>query len=269
MEELKVASAQLHLIDNDFEGNMAVVREMVERVMSENNVDLLLFPEVCVEGIDTSAAKAAKLTDAKIAEIDSFWREMAQMSGIHILAGRTGKKNGSWQNLATCYAPDKTILAEYSKIHLYNAERKFYTPGNNRVIFNLKGFRIGVMICADLGFPELSRAMAMDGVDLFAVCSCWGEPHSMMWRLCNQMRAGENSCYLISSNRVGDEVTGRKAIGNSMLVSPSGEVLANLGLTDNGYFTHTIQKAGYASMLPPNSDWLDWRRPELYTPGEK
>ena len=91
----------------------------------------------------------------------------------------------------------------------------------------------------------------------------------MVWCLCNQMRAAENGCYLISSNRVGHEITGRNAIGNSMLVSPSGEVLANLGLTDNGYFCHTIQKGDYASMLPPSSAWLDWRRPELYTPAEK
>jgi len=242
------------------------VHGMVERVMTESSVDLLLFPEVCVEGIDTSTYKAQRLTDEKIAEIDSFWREMAFISGIHILAGRTGKKDGAWQNLATCYAPDKTVLAEYSKIHLYNTERDFYTPGDTRVIFNLKGFRIGIMICADLGFPELSRAMAADGVDLFAVCSCWGEPQSMLWCLCNQMRAAENGCYLVSSNRVGAEITGRKAIGNSMLVGPSGEVLANLGLTDNGYFTHTIQKGSYSSMLPPCSYWLEWRRPELYTP---
>jgi len=265
METLKVASAQLELIDNDFEGNMEKVRDMVGRVMTERGVDLLLFPEVCIEGVDTSDVKTAKLTDEKIAEIDGFWREMAQVSGIHILAGRTGKQNGAWQNLATCYAPDKTVLAEYSKIHLYNAEREFYQPGNARVIFDLKGWRIGIMICADLGFPELSRAMAVDGVDLFAVCSCWGEPLTMMWCLCNQMRAGENGCYLISSNRIGDEITGRKAIGNSMLVSQSGEILANLGLTDNGYFTYTIQKGDYASMLPPSSYWLDWRRPELYS----
>ncbi len=263
MGTLRVASVQFPIIDNDFDGNMERAQHMVQEVMKENNVDLLLFPEVCIEGVDKDSFESL-LTEARLQAINDFWHRMAKMSGIHILAGHIDRKDDIWRNLATCYAPDGSILAEYSKAHLYNTERGFFKQGDERVIFNLKGFSIGIMICADLGFPEFSRALAVEGADVFAVPSCWGYPHDLLWTLCNQLRAAENAAYMVSCNRFGKEITGRVALGHSMVASPRGEIIANLGLQRQGYFVATLHKSEIE--LERNSlKWLEWLRPELYS----
>lgn len=262
MSTLKVACAQFKLVDNDFDANMHHARNMALKIAEqEKNVDLILFCETCLEGVDKSFLEA-NLTAERIAQIEKFWSDLAAETGMHVLAGRVDRRGEKWYNLATCYAPDGTVLAEYGKTHLYNSERDFMTPGDKRVIFTLKDWRIGLMICADLGFPELSRAMAVDGVDMFAVPSCWGEPHAMLWTLCNQMRAAENGCWLVSCNRIGPELV-RNLIGSSMVVSPSGEIMANLGLCDEAYFVHTLTHGCPSGTMQPVG-WLDWLRPELY-----
>ncbi len=262
MSLLRVASVQFPLIDNDFDGNMERAEHMVNQVMSETQVDLIMFPELCIDGVDLKSYEQL-LTEQRIEAIDSFWRRMARKSGIHVLAGRAVHREGVWRNLATCYAPGGEILAEYAKTHLYNTERDFFEPGDERVIFHLKGFAIGIMICADLGFPEFSRALVADGAEVFAVPSCWGYPHDALWTLCNQLRAAENGCYMVSCNRFGKEKNGRIALGHSMATSPRGEIIANLGLQRQGYFVTTLQKCEI-ELERGAVQWLQWIRPELY-----
>jgi predicted amidohydrolase len=262
MSVLRVASVQFPIVDNDFSGNMMRAEKMIKQVMQEKDVDLLLFPEVCIEGVNLPSFETL-LTDEQLDEIDNFWRKMAKMSGIHILAGHIACRDGTWFNLASCYAPDGNVIAEYAKTHLFNAEREFFKPGDKSVIFKIRDFSIGIMICADLGFPEFSRTMAVQGVDVLAVPSCWAYPHDLLWTLCNQLRAGENGCYLVSCNRLGQEINGRIALGHSMAVSPRGEIIANLGLQKEGYFVANLHK-GEVELERGVVKWLEWLRPELY-----
>lgn len=262
MSTLRVASVQFPLVDNDFDGNMERAEQMVRQVMKETQVDLLLFSELCIEGVDIKSYEHL-LTKQQIDTIDNFWRRMARTSGIHILAGHAVRRDGVWRNLATCYSPDGGVLAEYAKTHLFNAERDFFKPGDEKTIFHLKGFAIGIMICADLGFPEFSRALAVEGAEVFAVPSCWGYPHDLLWTLCNQLRAAENSCYMVSCNRFGKEKSGRVALGHSMATSPRGEIIASLGLQKQGYFVTTLHKSE-VQLERGTIQWLHWLRPELY-----
>lgn len=264
MEPLKVVSTQFELVDGDIQENMrraeALAREVAE---NEKNVDLMLFSECCLEsGMDFSDYEE-KLTSTVIAEIEQFWRRMAKTTGIYILAGHVGREqDGAWRNYATCFAPDGTIYAQYAKAHLYMQERGFFKPGDEKVIFDLKGYKIGILICADLGFPEFSRQLALAGANVFAVPSCWGYPHDDLWILCNRLRAAENNAYMVSCNRYG-KCGDRFVLGNSMVTNPRGEIIANLGVQPRGYFVANIlqeeierERMGVL--------WLQWLRPELY-----
>jgi predicted amidohydrolase len=262
MGVLRVASVQFPIVDNDYLGNMARAEKMVKQVMKEKDVDLLLFPELCIEGVDKPSFEKL-LTIDQIEKIHSFWIKMAKMSGIHILPGRIARRNGTWFNLASCYDPEGNVIAEYAKTHLFNQERGFFKPGDKKVIFNIRDFSIGIMICADLGFPEFSRTMAIEGVDVLAVPSCWAYPHDLLWILCNQLRAAENGCYLVSCNRFDKEINGRIALGHSMVTSPRGEIIANLGVQEEGYFIADLHKSE-VELERGVVKWLEWLRPELY-----
>lgn len=263
MSKLKVASVQLNIKDGAYEENMALAKSLIEEISNnEKNVDLILFHECCLEGMDSDSYDNS-LTEEVRQTIIHFWKDMARLANAYIIAGHVAFIDNQWENHASCFSPDGEIISQYAKTHLYCGEREVMREGKSETIFQIKDFNIGYLICADLGFPELSRKMARSGVDLFVVPSCWAYPHFDLWLLCNRLRAAENSAYLLSSNRIGNECTGRVLFGHSMLVSPMGEVLASLGEQENTYFTYTIEK-DYPSSSLTSVGWLDWIRDDLY-----
>lgn len=112
----------------------------------------MLFHEACLE----SGLGIVNIDDAITKKVNDFWMALAARTGINILAGRLERQGDKIYNKGTVYAPDGRILADYAKIHLYNQERETVTPGDSMSIFELNGMKIGIMICADFGFPELS-----------------------------------------------------------------------------------------------------------------
>ncbi len=264
MDTLKVAVSQFQTVDGDIPFNMLQAEKMIRRVMAEKNVDMMLFCEVCLDNFGTNERLFAEYTDDKIQMVQEFWANMAKMAGFAILSGFAGKNDqGEWQNYCACFTPEGDVIGQYAKAHLYKGERESFVPGDEPVVFTYKGWRIAPLICADLGFPEFSRIQAYKGVDLFCVPSCWAYPHDELWVLCNRLRAAENAAYLVSCNRYGEEPGGRMNLGTSMAVNPKGEIIADLGLSQEGYFIANLTK-DVLSEKDVSHEWLDWVRPELY-----
>ena len=115
---IKVASVQVSVEDNAFDANMSNARAMALRVAeNEKGVDLMLFHEGCLEG----GVPLEQVDEAMTARALKFWKELAAQTGINILAGRLERRpDGKLYNMATVFAPDGSILADYCKIHLYN-----------------------------------------------------------------------------------------------------------------------------------------------------
>lgn len=263
MEHLSIASAQIELIENDYRGNMGRAAAMTAAIAAGSTAGALLFPELCIEGNDF-ADYAQNLSDRKLEEIDDFWRGLARNHGKHIVTGKVCRREGLLYDCAVCYTPEGEILAQYDKAHLYDGERKVFVAGDSFVIMELAGFRLGLLVCADLGFPEFSRAMAGSGVDAFLAISSWCRPYEDLWRLCCRARAAENTCWLVACNRLGVEPTGRYNCGCSVAVAPSGKVVADLADRQNRYFTVDIRREDI-SQQRQEVRWLEWLRPELYS----
>ena len=264
MQYLKVAAAQFHLIDGDLPYNMRQAESMIARVKQEKNVDLMVFCEACLDNFGSNQRLLHEYAEADMQAVASFWARMAKEAGFAILAGFLGKnQKGQWQNYAACFTPEGTILGKYAKSHLYMQERDLFIPGDDPVVFTYKGWRIAPLLCADLGFPEFSRIQAYQGVDLFLAPSCWAYPHDTLWRLCNRLRAAENTAYLVSCNRYGPQAGGRLNLGHSMAVNPKGEVIADLGTGEDCYFIANLNKAEIQAERQL-CHWLQWVRPGLY-----
>ncbi len=154
----------------------------------------------------------------------------------HILAGSVLEKaRGSKKayNTSILIGPDGTIVAKYRKIHLFDArigdkiirEPEFFLPGRRNVLARAGEFTAGLSVCYDLRFSQLYRKYA--GADIITVPSCFtrktGEAH---WEMLLRARAIENLCYVLAPGQVGPDARGVEAYGNSMIVSPWGEVLA-------------------------------------------
>lgn len=258
--QLKIAGVQLTVTQNNIFGNMENVEKMAMKVVeNEKNVDLIMFHEACLES-GTDLDSFDKETSDKIHE---FWKGIAIKAGTNILAGRLERREDGVYNQATVYAPDGSVLADYSKIHLYNKERETIVPGSELSIFELNGMKIGIMICADFGFPELARAYAVKGCHLIAVSSSWAYPDDDLWTICNQARSSENGVYVASVDRTGVVTEGFVKVGRSMVCNPDGLIIANLWEETDTYYVQTIRREE-VEKRHKTMKWLEWLRPELY-----
>ncbi|MCW3982276.1 MAG: carbon-nitrogen hydrolase family protein [Candidatus Bathyarchaeota archaeon] len=127
---------------------------------------------------------------------------------------------------AAILAYDGEIKTIYRKIHLFDAfgyrESELFEAGRRLALTRFRAFRVGLAVCFDLRFPELFRALASRGADLFIVPSGWyrGEHKVDQWRILTKARAHENNSYLIGVNQ-----TRPLFIGHSTVVSPMGNTV--------------------------------------------
>ena len=141
-------------------------------------------------------------------------------------------------------------LGYYNKRHLfaYGREDEYYTAGNKRLIASVKGWKINLQVCYDLRFPVWARQTppreGEDGrglYDILLYTANWPERRIHAWKTLLQARAIENQCYVIGLNRVGNDGNNIYHNGNSMVISPLGEILYEK-LHDEDIFTITLQK---------------------------
>jgi len=226
---------------------------LAERICREQAPELILFPELAAEGYDLG------LQEEGLAE---FWSGLAARLHVHVLAGLARSRDGQWYDSACCFDPAGRWLTEYRKIHLWGEETKHFQAGDAPVVLELKGWKLGLMICADLGFPELSRKLCAAGdIDLLAVVSAWSGAFGEMWNLCCRMRALENCCYLAAANLWGSR--GKESFcGLSQLCGPGGELLARCP-DEEGYICLDLDQQAPARQKQ-SLPWLKMRRPELY-----
>ena len=123
------------------------------------------------------------------------------------------------------------LVSLYRKVHLYDAlgfrESDKMAPGRSIAApAPSPAGRLGMMVCYDLRFPEMSRTLAQAGSDVIAAPSAWvrGRSKEDHWITINRARAIENGCYMVSPDQVGNIYCGR-----SVVVDPFGEVLLDMG----------------------------------------
>lgn len=205
---------------------------------------------------DRAALLAAIGDDAVNPALDAF-RAMARDAGItlHIgsMAVRVGDKAA---NRAFVIDPRGEVVATYDKIHLFDVdlaggeswrESNTYVAGRQAVTVDLPFARLGLAICYDLRFPQLFRAYGDAGVEILTIPAAFtrqtGEAH---WHLLQRARAIENGAFVISAAQGGVHEDGRETFGNSLIVAPSGKILAEAA-TEPGLIVADLDLAEVAA----------------------
>lgn len=175
--------------------------------------------------------------------IQQFLADTACRLGLWLVAGTlplSTPQPDRVSNSVLVYNPGGQCVARYDKIHLFRFdngaesydESRVLERGNTPTRFELPSvdghrWQIGLSVCYDLRFPELYRAYAAAGVDLLLVPSAFthttGQAH---WEVLLRARAIENLAFVAAAAQGGVHPGGRRTWGQSILVDPWGQVLA-------------------------------------------
>jgi predicted amidohydrolase len=159
--------------------------------------------------------------------------ELAREHRMTIIGSMPEPAEGNVYNTASVLGPDGSVLGSYRKVHLFSLhhEDRHFKAGRTPLVCETGMGRIGVMICYDLRFPELSRTLALKGATVLVVAAQWPVTRISHWQTLLRARAIENQVFVVAANscgRAGELTFG----GASAIVSPWGEVMAEAGSTE-------------------------------------
>jgi predicted amidohydrolase len=162
--------------------------------------------------------------------------ELARDTGAMVLGGRTVPGARKPRNVMTLATPGEQARDMYAKMKLFSpsGEDRVLEAGEAPGYMDWTGLRAQIAICYDLRFPEVFRAGLKAGATAIALGACWPNIRQAHWRALLIARAIENQCFVFACNRVGSDpvgATGKQLhySGGSMVISPKGEVLGELG----------------------------------------
>ena len=221
--------------------NLAAALKSINEA-KEAGADYVLTPEMT----NILTAKREQLfakivTEERDATLTTL-REVARKLAIYIHIGSLAIKTSPEKAANRSFLIDRRgeVVARYDKIHMFDVdlaggesyrESNTYRPGELAMVSDLPWGRLGLTVCYDLRFPALYRALAEAGVSFLAIPSAFtrqtGEAH---WHVLQRARAIENGCFVFAAAQGGKHENGRETYGHSLIVDPSGRILAEGGI---------------------------------------
>jgi predicted amidohydrolase len=260
---MKIALYQGHGRLNDVEGAFTQMAELAGRATA-NGANLLLLPEMYLSGYNiglSNAKKAAITTDGP--EMTRAGK-IAETNNIALAFGYPELVGEDVANSVILIAPSGKVLLNYRKSHLFGATDRgmFAAIGNEFGLAELNGFKIGLLICYDIEFPEPARRLALAGADILLVPTAQMEPYEQVAKHVIPARAYENQLYVAYANHTGSD-DGFDYIGLSSICGPDGAVLAAAGRDEE--LIYAVCDAAHQSTVRQTDPLLADRRPELYS----
>jgi predicted amidohydrolase len=250
-------------------GNPKANRSKLEAAIEKAKIfqaEVIVFPETWNVGFIPN--NITELSGNESESLDLQWMIlMAKQYQVHLVGGSIAvydEQKKGLHNRSYVIQRSGHIVAHYDKIHLFSPgkEADFFQQGARIVTFELEGIRCGVQICYDIRFPELSRAMALKGVQVMFTPAQWPHPRSQHWMTLNQARAIENQMFVVAANgcgRAGKVIS----CGHSLICDPWGEIMTQAKEEETILVSklEITQVAEVRGKIPVFSD----RRAELYS----
>lgn len=233
MEKIKIAAIQMPTVADKME-NVRTVKTYLEKIKDENP-DFVILPEMfcCPYQTENFPIYAEK-------EGGPVWQQLsayAKQYGVYLIGGSMPEKDAEGNVYNTCYVFDREgkQIGKHRKVHLFDIDVKggqtfkesdTLTAGDSDTVFDTEFGKIGVMLCFDIRFPELSRMMVNDGAKVIFVPAAFnmttGPAH---WELSFRTRALDNQIYMVGCAPARDVSAGYISWGHSIVTDPWGRVI--------------------------------------------
>lgn len=214
-ETLNVALIQADLHWRSIDANLATFEEKIWSI--DDKPDLIVLPEMFTTGFTMEPAEVAEVANSKTYR---WLGQMAKQTGAVMMGSAIIKVSGRYFNRMIIAHPEGSFQ-HYDKVHLFTlaGEDDSFTSGNDRTVFEVKGWRCLPQICYDLRFPVWSRSRStkeeLYEYDVIIYAANWPEPRIQSWDALLNARAIENYAYCLGVNRVGTDGYGKEYCGHS------------------------------------------------------
>ena len=259
---MKISCIQMDMkfcaVDENFERAKRLIR-----AAAQENPDVIVLPETWNTGFFPRENLPA-LCDSDCARVKQELGALAAELHVNLVAcSVTNAREGRVYNTACVFDRAGNCVAQYDKTHLFTpmGEHAYFTPGDHLCRFRLDGHDCGLVICYDIRFPELTRTLAVQGMDVLFVVSQWPAARIGHLRALTVARAIENQAFVVCCNSCGDAGETRFG-GFSAIIDPWGQTLALAGETEQ-ILTAECELDVLDGIRSSINVFRD-RRPELY-----
>ncbi|MGH8836619.1 MAG: carbon-nitrogen hydrolase family protein [Actinomycetes bacterium] len=231
----------------------------VERCVAATGAELVVLPESTTTGFDPALPPADlhELVEPIPGALTEPIQQVAARLQVHVCVGsyERGPAPRTVYNTAALIGPDGAVLGAYRKTHLYTGESVqtggWVTAGDSVTVVDTELARIGTVICFDGDYPELARIQAVQGAEVLLRPSALLRSADI-WELTTRARAYDNHVYVVAANAVGMDPGGALYFGNSLIVTPTAEVVAR-GTTQEGWVAARLDPAAAMMSISPGS----------------
>jgi predicted amidohydrolase len=264
--KIKIALAQMGCKREDKTENLAKMEKATIKAKKQN-VDLVIFPELSLTGY-VVRDQIYELAETIPGQSTKVIENIAKKTKVHIVFGMpelSERTQATIHNAAVLVGPEG-VVGKYRKMYLPThsvfEEKRYFRPGYQTAVFDTKLGKIGLIICYDIFFPEVSRLTRLKGAQLIVCISASPSTRRTFFETLTVARAIENTAFLAYVNLVGIE-DGLQFWGGSRLVGPNGKVLVQAKYDEEDLVICDID---YADMRPVEAFVPTLRdlRPELF-----
>jgi predicted amidohydrolase len=263
---------QLAPVIADLAGNQRLVVDTVRRAV-DDGADIVVLPELVTSGYVFASPDEART--ASMRRDDAFFGEVSALLGgtrTVVIFGFCEQADGPDLFNSAAVVTAEGLVEVYRKVHLWDRETLVFTPGSAMPpVVDTPHGRVGVMVCYDLEFPEMSRSLALQGADLIAVPTNWpftdvpaGERAPEIIHAQSSARA--NGVFIACCDRSGVE-RGQHWTEGTVIVDQFGWPIDRVTGTARATADVFLGLARDKSISPHN-DLLADRRPDVYAGGE-
>jgi len=267
-DKITIALGQMSCRVADKKHNMQIMKKKINQA-KKIKADIIAFPELSLTGYvarDRAYELAEPLPNGpSVHEIE----KIAKDQDLHIIFGmieRNAKASTILHNTAVLVSP-KGYVGKYRKMHLPThsvfEEKQYFRPGYQAPVFETEVGRIGMMICYDVYFPEITRLLSLKGAQLIVCISASPSVRRRFFETLTVARAIENTIFVAFVNLAGVE-DGLQFWGGSRIIAPSGSIISEARYDVDDFTSATIDYADITRVQAWTPALRDLR-PEIFT----
>jgi len=259
-----ILNIQIKSLSNEKEKNLKKIEHFI-KFNKDKQLDLVVMPEF----FSTALEYKISPEDENGGETIKYIQKLAKEYNTNIVAGSIVRKvENKLYNTSFAINRMGEIIEKYDKIHLYNymggQEGTTTTAGNKIKIAHFDFAKVGLAICFDIRYPLHFNKLIKENVQIITLPTAWLVPKAVyedennkkyaqdMWIAMNRTRAYDNGVFMVISNQTKEISSDLCGIGNSMIISPTAQVLANAEEKETAIYANIdINESKYIKQVFP------------------